>query len=441
MIKSISGIRGIFNHDISLIDVSRFVNNFSRVARSKEYLLGRDTRKSSEILARAVIASLLSKGLTVINYDVISTPALFRESLKTKRPGIMITASHNEPEWNGLKFIINGKGVSKEILDRIFSASDEKNEFRAGLLNSYERQSYEKDLIDMFGKDSMKGIRVAVDFGGGAAIKHAFEILREVGCEVYAINDTPSIFSRKIDPISDELELLGRVVREKEADVGLAFDCDGDRLVILDDEGNKKSGDFLLTLTLNEILKDIKDRRVVVSVDTTQAVDELVQDLGGQVFRSKVGEFNVVSMMEEKGAKVGGEGSSGGLIYAPFNYCRDSLLAALIVIRAIRDRGTDIYRSVKSYYQSRISIPVSRDIGIKVMRRLQSMYQDADMLDGIKVRVSKLSWALIRLSGTENLIRISTESTTEEGARRIAESFSKIVKELINSHTKRDRDN
>ena len=149
---------------------------------------------------------------------------------------------------------------------------------------------YDDDLLDRFGERSADGVKVALDLGGGAAIVHAPSILARLGCEVTSLNDTPGVFNRTIDPVSDPLTLLQKVVNRKECDIGLAFDCDGDRLVILDSEGRKRSGDFMLALAFAQILPTLKAKKVVVSVDTTQAVDELVEGFGGKVSRSKVGE-------------------------------------------------------------------------------------------------------------------------------------------------------
>ena len=131
----------------------------------------------------------------------------------------------------------------------------------------------------------MRASRVAADLNGGAAIAHAPAILRALGCDLAVLGGTPGLFSRSIDPTNDPLELLTRTVREKVCDVGFAFDCDGDRLVLVDGGGKKRSGDYMLTLAIKEMLPGLRDRSVVVSADTTQAIDDVVSELGGRILQ------------------------------------------------------------------------------------------------------------------------------------------------------------
>ncbi len=371
------------------------------------------------------------RGGRVIDYGPMSTPALFRESLKQGAPAIMITASHNEPEWNGLKFIFDGRGISREELSKVVTDSGTQADATfAGTIARNKRPSYDTDLIERFGVGSLDRMRVGLDLGGGAALFHAPRILRTLGCDVVTLNDTPGLFSRTIDPVADALVLLREVVKKKRCDIGLAFDCDGDRLVVIDNEGKKRSGDFMLTLALNARLPSSGDKKVVVSVDTTQAVEELVKSVGGQVYRSGVGEANVVQTMMEKGAQLGGEGSSGGLIDGSFNHCRDSMLAALTIIRDLKMKGPRIFRDVKDYHQTRLALPMSKARADRVIKMMQKTHRNAESIDGVKVRLSAKSWVLIRPSGTEDVLRVSAEALTSKESLRIAKSFHKRVKEL-----------
>ncbi len=261
---------------------------------------------------------------------------------------------------------------------------------------------------------------MVLDLNGGAAIPHAAPILRAMGCTLTIIGGAPGIFPRRIDPTSDPLEVLSRTVKEKRADVGFAFDCDGDRLVLVDSDGRKRSGDYMLTLALHELLPTVEDRSVVVSVDTTQAVDEVVSGLGGIVHRSKVGEANVISAMTEVGARFGGEGSSGGLIDRDFNSCRDSMLAAVTIVRALRTKGKRVFEKVRSYDQVRLKVEIERKRATVAIRRLQKKHPEAQTLDGLKIPISSRSWVLIRPSGTEDVVRVSAESTSEKEAEKIA---------------------
>lgn len=431
MIASLSGIRGVLNRDIRLADVSRFSVNFGTVTGSSEFLLARDPRRTSPAIGKAVVAGLASVGGTVYDYGIISTPALFRESRRTGLPAVMVTASHNEPEFNGLKFIAGGVGLGPELFEKVLKEKAERSSsFGRGGVKKAQRPAYVEDLVELFGAGSCEGVRVAVDLGGGAAITHAIPLLSRLGCEVTSMNDTYGVFNRRVDPVADELELLKRVVKQKGCDIGLGFDGDGDRLVIVDSAGKKRTGDFMLTLALSEMMAKTGEKKLVVSVDTTQAVDDVAKKAGGLVFRSKVGEANVVGQMKEHGARLGGEGSSGGLIDGSFNYCRDSMLAALAIIGALKREGRKFYDSVPVYQQERIALAIPKASALKGIRRLAGSYGAADFTDGMKVGLPGQSWVLLRPSGTEDVVRVSAEAPTGDKAARLAKSFAKKLKEL-----------
>lgn len=434
MIASLSGIRGILNVDIALADTSRFAANFGRATGAGDFLIARDPRSTGPAISKAVAYGLMSLGATVSDLGIISTPALFRESRVRGLPAVMVTASHNEPEFNGLKFLVEGKGIDKELFDEVTAADrPTRAESGHGVLRQEVRPSYVEDLVRRFGAGSCEGIKVAVDLGGGAAISHAVPLLRRLGCEVSSLNDTYGVFSRKVDPVADDLLLLRKIVKQKECDIGLGFDCDGDRLVIVDSAGKKRTGDFMLTLAISEMLGESREKKVVVSVDTTQAVDEVAKKVKATVYRSKVGEANVVSVMEEHGAMLGGEGSSGGLIDGSFNYCRDSMLAALSIIRALRREGTKLYDSVPTYYQERTALEIPKRKAQNAIGKISKSYE-ADLTDGLKVIFPKRSWVLVRSSGTEDVVRVSAEAPSEDKAIQIVKTFSKKIRELSRDH-------
>jgi len=241
MIASLSGIRGILNNDMNLEDVTHFANSFAREVGAGGILIARDTRSTGPAISRAVAAAAMSRGLIVLDCGVISTPALFRESRVSGRPAVMVTASHNEPEFNGLKFIIGGRGITKQTLDAVTSPVAEKPDgFGGGTARRVWRPTYVENLVSRFGIGCCEGVRVALDLGGGAAISHAPKLLRRLGCGVDTINDAAGVFTRRVDPVADDLATLRRVVRERDCDIGFGFDCDGDRLVIVDAAGRKR---------------------------------------------------------------------------------------------------------------------------------------------------------------------------------------------------------
>ncbi len=431
MIASLSGIRGVLNGDMSLADVARFAANFARASGSREFLLARDPRRTGPAMSRGVAAAIVSLGGTVYDYGIVSTPAIFRESRTRGLPAVMVTASHNEPEYNGLKFIIQGAGIGRETFDSVMEGQKgTTSNFERGSLKPAPRPRYVDDLVARFGEGSCEGVKVAVDLGGGAAITHAEPLLSRLGCEVTSMNDSYGAFNRRVDPVADELELLRRMVKQKGCDVGLGFDCDGDRLVIVDSAGRKRTGDFMLTLALSEMLSETGEKKVVVSQDTTQAIDEVAKKQRAQVFRSKVGEANVVGVMKDRGARLGGEGSSGGLIDGGFNYCRDSMLAALSIIRALREKGRGFYDSVPVYQQERVALQIPKAKALRGIAKLAKRHDGADTTDGLKLMLPGKTWVLLRPSGTEDVVRVSAEAGTVEKAAHLAKSYAKKLKEL-----------
>ncbi|MDA4136914.1 MAG: hypothetical protein OK449_07985 [Thaumarchaeota archaeon] len=431
VIASISGIRGIVNQDLLFSELSRYVANFAAAKPSGEFLVGRDTRPSGDAIGRAVCATLMASGAKVVDCGEISTPALFRESRLRNASAVIITASHNEPEWNGIKFVVSGKGISQLDLDQVLGRRETKAaSVVPGTFLFRPKSSYNRELIEMAGRDSGLGVSVAVDLNGGAAIHHAPAILDGMGCGTQVLGGSPGIFSRIIDPTSDKLELLTETVKEEGLDVGFAFDCDGDRLVLVDNEGEKRTGDFMLALAVKKLLPTTPNPVVVVSVDTTRAVDDVVSQFGGTVYRSKVGEANVVSKMIEEGATLGGEGSSGGLIDGGYNYCRDSMIAVIALVKAIKKGGVRVFGEVPSYNQVRLKVPLDRKKALAAIKKLQRENPEADLLDGIKLQTSQRSWVLIRASGTEDAIRVSAESTSVKEAQELADFYLARVRKL-----------
>src|SRR5690349_11799292 len=189
---SISGVRGIFGHDLNLSDIIKFCQNFSLLIKSKKCVIAQDTRPSSKIVSEVVVASLMERGINVYNLGIVPTPVVFRESRKYGS-GIIITSSHNPLEWNGLKFIIDGRGINEKELKWI----TRKNKFSKEKIGSefHADSKYVSDAVKLIGK--VKGSpKVAIDVGGGAAFEVAPKMLETLGCKIQKINGIPGISSR-----------------------------------------------------------------------------------------------------------------------------------------------------------------------------------------------------------------------------------------------------
>ena len=409
-----------------LNDVLKFSNNFSVLIKSKKCVVGTDTRLSRNIIAETVKAGLMQCGVDIYNLGVVPTPVVFRESQKYGA-GIVVTASHNPTEWNGLKMLIDGKGINQEQLDLITN-EQVTNKSKIGLENNIN-SAYVDEAAQIIGKVS-DSPKVIVDVGGGSAKNIASSLLQKIGCDVITINNDLEKSSRGPDPTSDPLDEL--VSKSKDVDIGFAFDLDADRLVVVKN-GKKLSSDSTLGLGVAKAL-ELGCKNFVLSLDTSISIEKYIKKKGGTVFRSKVGEVNVIEKIVETQSCAGGEGSSGGFIFPDFNFCRDGILTSGLIVSLMRkDEFSDVLNLMEKYHQIREKIEVGLEYQEKVLKNLfdvlKEKYRNLQTLDGIKVIIDEDSWFLIRKSNTENIIRISTESNSLEDARNIHLQTKELVKQ------------
>jgi len=423
---SVSGIRGIFGKDLMLRDILKFSKNFSVLINSKKCVIATDTRPTGQMVAETVKAGLMQSGIDVYDLGIAPTPVAFRESRKYGA-GIIVTSSHNPIEWNGLKMIIDGKGINEKQLDMVMS---EQNPPKSKIGEEHKIEStYVDDASKIIGKipDIPKAV---VDIGGGAAKGFPSQLLEKVGCDVVTINSELEKSSRGPDPTVDTLEDL--VTNTKNRDIGFAFDLDGDRLVIVVN-GEKKDPDVTLGMGVVKAL-ELGCKNFVLSQDTSISVEKYIKQNGGTVFRSKVGEANVTEKMIETKSQVGGEGSSGGFILSDFNYCRDGILASGLIASIIKkDEFTDALNFMEKYHIIRDKVEYDsehHDDILKVLHgKMKEKFGSVETLDGIKAIVDEDSWALARKSNTENSIRVSAKSNSLEKVRNIHQEIKDLVKE------------
>ena len=409
-----------------LNDVLKFSNSFSVLIKSKKCVVGTDTILSRNIIAENVKAGLMQCGVDIYNLGIVPTPVVFRESRKYGA-GIVVTASHNPTEWNGLKMLIDGKGINQEQLDLITN-EQVTNKSKIGLENNIN-SAYVDEAAQIIGKVS-DNPKVIVDVGGGSAKNIASSLLQKIGCDVITINNDLEKSSRGPDPTSDPLDEL--VSKSKDVDIGFAFDLDADRLVVVKN-GKKLSSDVTLGLGVAKAL-ELGCKNFVLSLDTSISIEKYIKKKGGTVFRSKVGEVNVIEKIVETQSCAGGEGSSGGFIFPDFNFCRDGILTSGLIVSLMRkDEFSDVLNLMEKYHQIREKIEVGLEYQEKVLKNLfdvlKEKYRNLQTLDGIKVIVDEDSWFLIRKSNTENIIRISTESNSLEDARNIHLQTKELVKQ------------
>ena len=424
MKKTISGIRGIFGDDLNLKDVLEFCNNFSSLIKSKKCVIGKDTRPSGSMIKDAASAALMKNGIDIFNLETVPTPVVFREA-RNYGAGLVISSSHNPLEWNGMKFIIDGRGVNEQELPQIIQ-HQEILKTNVGIENEIST-SYIEDAKKIIGNLENKP-EIVVDIGGGAAKGFAPKLLREIGCNVIVINENISACSRGPDPTSDNLLELISTTNKK--DIGFAFDLDGDRLVVVND-GKKQTPDVTLGLGVAKSL-ELGYKKFVLSIDTSVSVEKFIKEKGGTVQRSKVGEANVIDLMLKNNAQAGGEGSSGGFILPEFNYCREGILTSGLIASMLGSTEfNEILNYMESYNQIRDKIKINSNFHDKVIEEVKLKfskdYSEIITLDGIKGIIDEDSWVLIRKSNTEDIIRVSAESNNEEKCKEIVKDTIKMV--------------
>ena len=426
MKKTISGIRGIFGEDLNLKDVMEFTNNFSSLIKSQKCVIGRDTRPSGKIIQEIVSAVLMKNGIDVYDLGMVPTPVVFRESRKYGA-GIIISSSHNPIEWNGMKFILEGRGINENELPKIVN----KQEIIKSKIGNIKKikSTYVEDARKIIGhiKNSPK---IIIDNGGGAANDFAVNLLKNIGCDVEIINQEILDSSRGPDPTSDELTELTETSKNK--DIGFAFDLDGDRLVVVR-KGEKLTPDITLGLGVVKSL-ELGYKKFVLSLDTSVSIEKFIKEKGGTVVRSKVGEANVIEEMIKNDSQAGGEGSSAGFILPEFNYCREGILTSGLIASMLENsKFSEIIKYMENYFQIREKIKIDSNYHDKIIENVKNdlikKYSKIDTRDGIKVIMDDDTWILIRKSNTEDIIRISGESNNEEKCKKIINNTIEMVKE------------
>ena len=411
----------MYGKDLFPEDVIKFCNGFSKLIKTGKCAIGMDTRETGEMIQKLVSATMLERGIDVYNLGITPTPVVFRKAREIGA-GIVITSSHNPLEWNGLKFIIDGRGITLDELEIVKNGKNlDKKDIGKEIISD---SNYISDAVKIIGKLN-KPQQVTIDIGGGAAKTIAPKLLQEIGCQVETINDELDGCSRGPDPTSNELtELVS-----KTKDLGFAFDLDSDR-VILVMNGGKKSSDITLGLGVVKAIK-LGIKKFVLSIDSSLAVEKYIIQHGGKVSRSKVGEANVIQMMIENDAEAGGEGSSGGFILKDFNMCRDGLLTSGLIASMIDDES--IQKDIEffeSFSQIRDKVSIESSLHDKIIteivKKIEGKYKISQM-DGIKISIDDNTWSLIRKSNTEDIIRISTESNDRELLVKIQKEMIKMV--------------
>jgi phosphomannomutase len=430
---SLAGIRGVVGQDLTAAGVLDYGVKFGHFCEKGKVAVGTDTRPSGPALKHAAIAGLLATGCEVVDLGVLPTPSVLI-SVKDLacKGGMVITASHNPMEWNGLK-LINSQGIflGSEEVKRMGAKEEswaewhelkEVVEDRGGIERHIEK-ILSLDFLDLEGLRRRR-LKVVIDTCNGAAYLIGPELLRRLGCEVTEMNCRPDPpFPRPPEPKPAGLTELQETLVKLEADIAFATDPDADRLCIVSKSGLPLGEEYTLALCTDLVLS--KERGIVVTnVSTSKLVDWIASRYGAEVLRTPIGEAHVVKAMLRHGAVIGGEGN-GGVILPRVHPTRDSLTAIALILELLLERERPIEAIIDSYPRSRIVKKTVRVSGDLNRPQLVACFADAELdeTDGLLFSYSE-SWVSIRRSGTEPIVRVIAEAPTEEGA-------SSLVKKAI----------
>jgi len=440
LIKSISGIRGIAGVTLNKKIVSSYANTFTNLQPQGDILIARDSRPHGQFLYDEISQTIINTGRDVISCGIIPTPtAQFIIKEKKLAGGIVVTASHNPIEWNGLKFLdSDGCFLNADKMNKILSDNSKlNNNIKIGEVIESENayQNHIQNVLNLscidIDKIKNKNFKVVVDTVNGAAYKALPELLKTLNCNVVKIHcDNDGTFPRGTEPIPSHLEDLSKAVTDNNADIGFATDPDADRLAIVDNQGHPIGEESTLVLALESYLKYYQDsQKIVTNLSTSMAVDVIAHKYNSTVQRSSVGEINVVEKMKELDSSIGGEGN-GGVILEESHLGRDSLVASALVLNhlAQSDISFDkILEKIPCFVMIKDKIPLKNNIDFD---DIKSLFQNDDVTfiqgDGLKI-IWEEKWVHIRKSNTEPIIRIISEAKNESLAKELINNIKQSI--------------
>ncbi|WP_459537952.1 phosphoglucosamine mutase [Methanobrevibacter sp.] len=401
--------------------------------------VGGDTRTTTPMLMQAVIAGLLSSGCDVVDLGILPTPGVQYAVRKYYDGGVMITASHNPPKYNGIKFLDkDGIGIPDEMdlaIEKLyFDGEPDRVEFsQIGQIYKNDKiiEEYIDEAVSKVDTEAIKkaNLKVVVDCGSGAGCFTAPYLIRKLGCDVTSLNSQADGFfpGRDPEPIEENLQELISVVKELGADIGLAHDGDADRTICIDEKGNFVLGDKTFTLVEKQMLKENGGGTIVTTVATSQAIYDIAEEHNGEVIATAVGDLLVARKLKDTDGLFGGE-ENGGLIFPDFVYGRDAVMTVAKILEIVAKEKrplSELVAELPVYYASKMKIECPDDEKEFVMQSIADEIKtttdfELDLTDGVKI-LKEDGWVIIRPSGTEPIFRCFAESDSQEKADEMTE--------------------
>ena len=441
LIKSISGIRGIFNKSLTIQNSTIFSKKFATQQKNGPILLARDTRPHGKQIYDNILKSLNSIGKDVISCNIIPTPtAQYIIKQNDYAGGIVVTASHNPIEWNGLKFLDHDGCFLNEAKMKIILNDNyiKKASTKSGIVINYNKAIIEhiENVLNLKCLNSEliknKKFKVVVDTVNGAAYEALPLLLKKLNCKVVKIHcSNDGTFPRGTEPIPSHLNNLSNAVKKNYADIGFATDPDADRLSIIDNNGKAIGEESTLILALESFLKYYKNnQKIVTNLSTSMGVDIIASKYNSNVERSLVGEINVVEKMKEIGSEIGGEGN-GGVILKESHLGRDSLVASALILNHLAQSNISLSKIMKAVPKFEIikdKITIKKDINFSNIKSYFKNENEVEFIesDGLKI-LYKDKWVHIRKSNTEPIIRIISEASNKDIATHLINTIKNII--------------
>ena len=445
LMVSVSGIRGLVGDGLDPNTIVKYASAYADFCGKGKIVVGSDGRISGEMVKQTLIGTLLAKGNDVVDIGICPTPTvLYNVNNLSAVGGIQISASHNPNEWNALK-LLNGNGefMTPEenliMLEKLESASKSYKRWNElGKLSIYTEglKIHTEEVLKLVDVELIKSkkFKVVVDCVNGAGSYVMPEFLKSLGCEVIELNcEKSGIFPRLPEPIPENLTETMETVKKHNAELAIVVDPDVDRLVLITDKGEPFVEENTITLAAKHVLSKSKGS-VVVNLSTTRAIDDIAAAEGCKVFRSAVGEANVVKLMKEVNAVIGGEGS-GGVIYPELHYGRDALVGTVLTLEHLAQQNKSLSKLKDEMPQYTIAKKKILLDGIDpdiVVQKLTEKYsaEEINTDDGLRIDFDD-HWAHFRKSNTEPIIRCITEAKTEAEATKYIDKYFEEVKELM----------
>ncbi len=467
LIKSISGIRGTIGgkagEGLTPTDIVKFTAAFGYLMKQNQpickIVVGRDARISGEMVNSLVCGTLMGLGIDVIDLGLSTTPTVeMAVVMEGAQGGIILTASHNPKQWNALK-LLNSKGefISDEVGKEILSIADsDKIEFaevdklgKRTENNEYIKKHIEAILaIDLVDVEAIKAKKFkvvvdAVNSTGGIAVPM---LLKALGVEdIVEIYCTPDgKFPHNPEPLPENLTAISGEVKRSKADLGIVVDPDVDRLALVSEDGSMFGEEYTLVSISDYVLKNSSqeklsrlgyEKNTVSNLSSTRALRDITEKNGGNYQASAVGEVNVVKMMKDTKAVIGGEGN-GGIIFPELHYGRDAMVGIALFLSHLAKYGkicSMLRESYPDYTIAKKKIELTPEINIDLlMKQVKEKYkkQPINEVDGLKIEFDK-EWVHLRRSNTEPIIRIYAESQSETTANNLAEKLISDMKQFI----------